>query len=100
MQTAQVGASRIVMAATEKDFELARGRDIPGCLVARRERGATRVPAVGCQMIGRHVPYPSLRLATELTVGAPHHDMNKFSIVDPNIHTISGHGPRVSRIFR
>lgn len=77
-------ADWVIVTAIDEHLELSGGRDVSQYLDNCHEDGVTLIPAIGFQMISRHFPHPSWRLASTLTVGAPFSEMNKLSIFNPD----------------
>ena len=59
--------------------------DMPGYLAACRRGGISAIPALGFQMLADGFPTGVQRLAETHRIGAPYDEMNKLSIVDPNL---------------
>ncbi|MCW3476609.1 glycosyltransferase family 2 protein [Limobrevibacterium gyesilva] len=55
-----------------------------GYLARCQAAGVTALPALGFQMIADAFPQPGVHLASTHRMGAPHADMNKLSLFDPN----------------
>ena len=65
--------------------------DIPGYLAGCRAAGITALPALGFNMLSDTFPAPGERLAETRCIGAPHWEMNKLSLFDPEALTATNY---------